>query len=108
MMAPELAIGLAMGVPLVGALLIGGGALFRRPLMIETVFDKQNRKVAIFAMDEHFLDTKKERLPVMLVQPSWTTAAVRCLGRPSRHSMSVRNMHEPSLWASTVLWVQHR
>merc|ERR1719253_2098044 len=35
-------------------------------LMIETVFDTQNCKAAIFAVDEYFLETKKERLPVML------------------------------------------
>ncbi|CAE8691977.1 unnamed protein product, partial [Polarella glacialis] len=35
-------------------------------LMIETIFDTQNAKAAIFAVDEYFLETKKERLPVML------------------------------------------
>ncbi|CAE7027101.1 mtr [Symbiodinium natans] len=35
-------------------------------LMIETVFDTQNCKAAIFAVDQYFLETKKERLPVML------------------------------------------
>eukprot|EP00931_Biecheleriopsis_adriatica_P110612 TRINITY_DN848_c0_g1_i8.p1 TRINITY_DN848_c0_g1~~TRINITY_DN848_c0_g1_i8.p1 ORF type:complete len:1076 (-),score=345.69 TRINITY_DN848_c0_g1_i8:269-3496(-) len=34
--------------------------------MIETVFDTQNCKAAIFAVDEYFLETGKERLPVML------------------------------------------
>ena len=35
-------------------------------LMIETVFDTQNCKAAIYAVDEYFKETKKERLPVML------------------------------------------
>ena len=35
-------------------------------LMIETVFDTQNCKAAIFAVDEYFRETKKEKLPVML------------------------------------------
>ncbi len=35
-------------------------------LMIETVFDTQNCKTAIFAVGEYFLETKKDRLPVML------------------------------------------
>ena len=34
--------------------------------MSETVFDTQNCKAAIFAVNEYFLETKKERLPVML------------------------------------------
>jgi len=35
-------------------------------LMIETIFDTQNAKAAIFAVDEYFLQTGKERLPVMI------------------------------------------
>ncbi|CAJ1435241.1 unnamed protein product, partial [Effrenium voratum] len=35
-------------------------------LMIETVFDTQNCKAAIYAVDEYFRETKKEKLPVML------------------------------------------
>ena len=35
-------------------------------LMIETVFDTQNCKAAIFAVDQYFIESKKERLPVML------------------------------------------
>jgi len=35
-------------------------------LMIETIFDTQNAKAAIFAVDEYFLQSKKERLPVMI------------------------------------------
>merc|ERR1719165_29486 len=35
-------------------------------LMIETIFDTQNAKAAIFAVDEYFLRTGKARLPVML------------------------------------------
>merc|ERR1719394_1724827 len=35
-------------------------------LMIETIFDTQNSKAAIMAVDEYFLETGKERLPVML------------------------------------------
>merc|ERR1719386_331071 len=35
-------------------------------LMIETIFDTQNSKAAIFAVDEYFEETGKERLPVML------------------------------------------
>merc|ERR1719356_2389306 len=35
-------------------------------LMIETIFDTQNSKAAIFAVDEYFDETKTERLPVML------------------------------------------
>mmetsp|Transcript_69181 Transcript_69181/g.156889 ORF Transcript_69181/g.156889 Transcript_69181/m.156889 type:complete len:1274 (+) Transcript_69181:67-3888(+) len=35
-------------------------------LMIETIFDTQNAKAAIFAVDEYFDQTKKERLPVMI------------------------------------------
>jgi 5-methyltetrahydrofolate--homocysteine methyltransferase len=35
-------------------------------LMIETIFDTQNSKAAIFAVDEYFMETGKERLPVML------------------------------------------
>ncbi|CAK0906682.1 unnamed protein product, partial [Prorocentrum cordatum] len=35
-------------------------------LMIETIFDTQNSKAAIFAVDEYFLESGKERLPVML------------------------------------------
>jgi len=35
-------------------------------IMIETVFDTQNCKAAIFAVDQYFLETGKERLPVML------------------------------------------
>ena len=57
----------------VGGLVDGGVDL----LMSETVFDTQNCKAAIFAV-EYFLETKKERMPMML-----------SLGRPSRHSMSV-------------------
>ena len=43
----------------VGGLVDGGVDL----LMSETVFDTQNCKAAIFAVDEYFLETKKERLP---------------------------------------------
>ena len=35
-------------------------------LMIETIFDTQNAKAAIFAVDEYFERTKTERLPVMI------------------------------------------
>merc|ERR1711957_1154080 len=35
-------------------------------LMIETIFDTQNSKAAIFAVDEYFEETGKERLPLML------------------------------------------
>ncbi|CAJ1415026.1 unnamed protein product [Effrenium voratum] len=35
-------------------------------LMIETVFDTQNCKAAIYAVDEYFRETNKEKLPVML------------------------------------------
>merc|ERR1719450_1799311 len=35
-------------------------------LMIETIFDTQNCKAAIYAVDEFFLRTGKARLPVML------------------------------------------
>jgi len=35
-------------------------------LMIETIFDTQNSKAAIYAVDEYFEQTGKERLPVML------------------------------------------
>nr|UKS50372.1 B12-dependent methionine synthase [Margalefidinium polykrikoides] len=35
-------------------------------LMIETIFDTQNSKAAIFAVDQYFLETGKERLPVTL------------------------------------------
>ncbi|CAE7576078.1 metH [Symbiodinium sp. CCMP2592] len=46
----------------VSALVEGGVDL----LMIETVFDTQNCKAAIFAVDQYFIESKKERLPVML------------------------------------------
>merc|ERR1719199_2054169 len=35
-------------------------------LMIETIFDTQNAKAAIYAVDEYFEQTGKERLPVMI------------------------------------------
>eukprot|EP00421_Protoceratium_reticulatum_P027546 CAMPEP_0168480066 /NCGR_PEP_ID=MMETSP0228-20121227/63798_1 /TAXON_ID=133427 /ORGANISM="Protoceratium reticulatum, Strain CCCM 535 (=CCMP 1889)" /LENGTH=496 /DNA_ID=CAMNT_0008496379 /DNA_START=61 /DNA_END=1547 /DNA_ORIENTATION=- len=35
-------------------------------LMIETIFDTQNSKAAIFAVDEYFEKSKKERLPIMI------------------------------------------
>merc|ERR1712232_1052551 len=35
-------------------------------LMIETIFDTQNSKAAIFAVDQYFEQTKKDRLPVMI------------------------------------------
>merc|ERR550514_1489449 len=34
--------------------------------MIETIFDTQNSKAAIFAVDEYFEETGKERLPLMI------------------------------------------
>merc|ERR1719478_1975056 len=34
--------------------------------MIETIFDTQNSKAAVYAVDEYFERNKKERLPVML------------------------------------------
>ena len=34
--------------------------------MIETSFDTQSAKAAIYAVDEYFQRTKKERLPVMI------------------------------------------
>nr|UKS50368.1 B12-dependent methionine synthase [Alexandrium insuetum] len=46
----------------IGGLVDGGVDL----LMIETIFDTQNAKAAIFAVDEYFLRTGKERLPVMI------------------------------------------
>nr|UKS50369.1 B12-dependent methionine synthase [Alexandrium pacificum] len=46
----------------VGGLVDGGVDL----LMIETIFDTQNAKAAIFAVDEYFERTKKEKLPVMI------------------------------------------
>merc|ERR1712232_1452229 len=46
-------------------------------LMIETIFDTQNAKAAIFAVDEYFSQTGKERLPIMIsatiVDNSWRT-----------------------------------
>ncbi len=68
----------------VGGLVDGGVDL----LMSETVRHTELQSCHLRS-GRILLETKKERLPVMLVQPSWTTAAVRCLGRPSRHSMSV-------------------
>ena len=35
-------------------------------LMIETTFNTQSAKAAIYAVDEYFERTKKERLPVMI------------------------------------------
>merc|ERR1740138_1589905 len=35
-------------------------------LMIETIFDTQNAKAAIYAVDEYFEQSGKERLPVMI------------------------------------------
>merc|ERR1719473_98289 len=46
----------------IGGLVDGGVDI----LMIETVFDTQNCKAAIFAVDEYFMRTGKARLPVML------------------------------------------
>merc|ERR1719162_1068474 len=46
----------------IGGLVDGGVDL----LMIETIFDTQNAKAAIYAVDEYFETTKKDRLPVMI------------------------------------------
>merc|ERR1719247_778452 len=46
----------------VGALVDGGVDI----LMIETIFDTQNAKAAIFAVDEYFMRTGKPRLPLMI------------------------------------------
>eukprot|EP00421_Protoceratium_reticulatum_P022048 CAMPEP_0168377700 /NCGR_PEP_ID=MMETSP0228-20121227/10959_1 /TAXON_ID=133427 /ORGANISM="Protoceratium reticulatum, Strain CCCM 535 (=CCMP 1889)" /LENGTH=296 /DNA_ID=CAMNT_0008390701 /DNA_START=52 /DNA_END=938 /DNA_ORIENTATION=+ len=46
----------------IGGLVDGGVDI----LMIETIFDTQNAKAAIFAVDEYFEQSKKERLPVMI------------------------------------------
>ena len=35
-------------------------------LMIETIFDTQNAKAAIFAVDEYFLRAGTDRLPLMI------------------------------------------
>ena len=35
-------------------------------LLIETIFDTQSAKAAIYAVDEYLERTKKERLPVMI------------------------------------------
>ena len=35
-------------------------------MIIETIFDTQNAKAAIFAVDEYYGKTKKERFPVMI------------------------------------------
>ena len=35
-------------------------------LMIETIFDTQNSKAAIFVVKEYFEEAGKERLPIML------------------------------------------
>ena len=35
-------------------------------LMIETIFDMQDSRAAIFAVDEYLMETDKERLPVMI------------------------------------------
>merc|ERR1719199_548261 len=46
----------------IGGLVDGGVDL----LMIETIFDTQNSKAAIFAVDEYFRTSGKPRLPVLL------------------------------------------
>merc|ERR1719238_1101845 len=46
----------------VGGLVDGGVDI----LMIETIFDTQNSKAAVYAVDEYFERSKKPRLPVML------------------------------------------
>jgi 5-methyltetrahydrofolate--homocysteine methyltransferase len=46
----------------IGGLVDGGCDL----LMIETIFDTQNSKAAIYAVDEYFQRTGKTRLPIML------------------------------------------
>ena len=43
--------------------MVDGGADF---LIIETTFNTQSAKAAIYAVDEYFERTKKERLPVMI------------------------------------------
>ena len=49
----------------------------------------QGCKAAIFTGDEYFLETKQEKLPVMLCATMVGNSGARCLGIPSRHYTSV-------------------
>ena len=64
----------------VGGLVDGGADI----LMVETIFDTQNARAAIFAGDEYFARTGKARLPLMIGASRRSRASSTALNIRSR------------------------
>ena len=69
--------------------LVDGGADI---LLIETIFDTLNAKAAIFAVNQYFQDTGKEKLPVML-SGTITDASGRTLSGQTLEAFYISVMH---------------
>lgn len=69
--------------------LVDGGADI---LLIETIFDTLNAKAAIYALNNYFRDTKKEKLPVM-ISGTITDASGRTLSGQTLEAFLVSVMH---------------
>lgn len=61
-------------------------------LLIETIFDTLNAKAAIYALNQYFRDTKKEKLPVM-ISGTITDASGRTLSGQTLEAFLVSVMH---------------
>ncbi|HYD22048.1 MAG TPA: homocysteine S-methyltransferase family protein, partial [Flavipsychrobacter sp.] len=61
-------------------------------LLIETIFDTLNAKAAIYAVNQYFRDTKKEKLPVM-ISGTITDASGRTLSGQTLEAFLVSVMH---------------
>lgn len=61
-------------------------------LLIETIFDTLNAKAAIYALNNYFRDTKKEKLPVM-ISGTITDASGRTLSGQTLEAFLVSVMH---------------
>ncbi len=69
--------------------LVDGGADI---LLVETIFDTLNAKAAIYAINKYFVETKKERLPVM-ISGTITDASGRTLSGQTLEAFYISVMH---------------
>ncbi len=69
--------------------LVDGGADI---LLVETIFDTLNAKAAIYAINKYFVETKKERLPVM-ISGTITDASGRTLSGQTLEAFYISIMH---------------
>ena len=69
--------------------LVDGGADI---LLVETIFDTLNAKAAIYAINKYFVETKKDRLPVM-ISGTITDASGRTLSGQTLEAFYISVMH---------------